>query len=165
MERERDVLVSPTVEVPVIEGEVVTAIRTLADRGVGEKTIAREVGVARNVVQRLLVERGVRVGVRTLGARRRGHLTGAPGRVAGDGAGRNVVGWRDGIAAALTHFRWGPAHAARGQRPAVGLNDAAGTEQTYLDFLDGVLRQEVDSTNTGLGGTSSVGRGSVSPVA
>ena len=66
MERERDVLVSPTVEVPVIEGEVVTAIRTLADRGVGEKTIAREVGVARNVVQRLLAERGLTVSVRTL---------------------------------------------------------------------------------------------------
>ena len=47
MELERDVLVSPTGEVPVIEGEVVTAIRTLADRGVGKKTIAREVGVAR----------------------------------------------------------------------------------------------------------------------
>ena len=47
MELERDVLVSPTAEVPVIEGELVTAIRTLADRGVGKKAIAREVGVAR----------------------------------------------------------------------------------------------------------------------
>ena len=47
MEFERDVLVSPTTEVPVIEGEVVTAIRTLAGRGVGKKAIAREVGVAR----------------------------------------------------------------------------------------------------------------------
>ena len=48
MEFERDVLVSPTTEVPVIEGEVVTAIRTLANRGVGKKAIAREVGVAVN---------------------------------------------------------------------------------------------------------------------
>ena len=31
MEFERDVLVSPTAEVPVIEGEMVTAIRTLAE--------------------------------------------------------------------------------------------------------------------------------------
>lgn len=54
MELERDVLVSPTEEVPVIEGEVVTAIRTLADRGVGKKTIAREVGIALNTVRRYL---------------------------------------------------------------------------------------------------------------
>ena len=54
MECERDVLVSPTAEVPVIEGEVVTAIRTLAGRGVGKKTIAREVGVAVNTVRRYL---------------------------------------------------------------------------------------------------------------
>ena len=48
MELEGGVLVSPTAEVPVIEGDVVTAIRTLAGRGVGKKTIAREVGVAVN---------------------------------------------------------------------------------------------------------------------
>ena len=36
MELERDVLVSPRVEVPVIYGELVTAIRTLAGRGVGK---------------------------------------------------------------------------------------------------------------------------------
>ena len=54
MECERDVLVSPTTEVPVIEGEVVTAIRTLAGRGVGKKAIAREVGVAVNTVRRYL---------------------------------------------------------------------------------------------------------------
>lgn len=54
MEFERDVLVSPTEEVPVIEGEVVTAIRTLASRGVGKKAIAREVGVALNTVRRYL---------------------------------------------------------------------------------------------------------------
>jgi len=51
---ERDVLVSPTTEVPVIEGQVVTAIRTLASRGVGKKAIAREVGVAVNTVRRYL---------------------------------------------------------------------------------------------------------------
>jgi transposase len=49
---DRDVLVSPFEEVPVIEGEVVTAIRTLAGRGVGKKTIAREVGVSINTVRR-----------------------------------------------------------------------------------------------------------------
>ena len=54
MEFERDVLVSPTTEVPVVEGEVVTAIRTLAGRGVGKKAIAREVGVAVNTVRRYL---------------------------------------------------------------------------------------------------------------
>jgi transposase len=54
MELEGDVLVSPTTEVPVIEGDVVTAIRTLAERGVGKKTIAREVGVAVNTVRRYL---------------------------------------------------------------------------------------------------------------
>jgi len=54
MELERDVLVSPTTEVPVIEGEAVTAIRTLASRGMGKKAIAREVGVALNTVRRYL---------------------------------------------------------------------------------------------------------------
>src|SRR5438046_8415109 len=54
MEFERDVLVSPPTEVPVIEGEMVTAIRTLASRGVGKKAIAREVGVAVNTVRRYL---------------------------------------------------------------------------------------------------------------
>lgn len=52
MELERDVLVSPAAEVPVIDGEVVTAIRTLADRGVGKKTIARDLGVSINTVRR-----------------------------------------------------------------------------------------------------------------
>ena len=54
MERERDGLVSPIGEVPVIEGELVGAIRELAGRGVGSKTIARTVGVARNTVKRYL---------------------------------------------------------------------------------------------------------------
>ena len=54
MEFEAAVLVSPEAEVPVIEGEIVTAIRELASRGVGSKTIAREVGVARNTVRRYL---------------------------------------------------------------------------------------------------------------
>ena len=54
MELERDVLVSPTQEVPVVEGEVVLAIRALADCGVGSKAIARAVGVARNTVRRYL---------------------------------------------------------------------------------------------------------------
>lgn len=52
MELERGNLVSPTSEVPVIEGEIVTAIRELADRGWGSKAIARELGVARNTVRR-----------------------------------------------------------------------------------------------------------------
>lgn len=54
MALERDVLVSPAGEVPVIEGELVATIRELAGRGVGSKTIARTVGVARNTVRRYL---------------------------------------------------------------------------------------------------------------
>jgi transposase len=42
------------VEVPVVEGEVVTAIRRLSDRGWGTKAIARELDVARNTVRRYL---------------------------------------------------------------------------------------------------------------
>jgi transposase len=64
MELERNVLVSPTGEVPVIEGELVAAIRELAGRGVGSKTIARTVGVARNTVKRYLrapIEPGIQV--------------------------------------------------------------------------------------------------------
>ena len=52
MEFERGNLVSPGSEVPVVEGEIVTAIRELADRGWGSKAIARELGVARNTVRR-----------------------------------------------------------------------------------------------------------------
>jgi transposase len=54
MELERDGLVSPMQEVPVIEGELVATIRELASRGVGSKTIARMVGVGRNTVRRYL---------------------------------------------------------------------------------------------------------------
>jgi transposase len=54
MELGRDVLVSPTQEVPVVEGELVLAIRALADCGVGSKAIARALGVARNTVRRYL---------------------------------------------------------------------------------------------------------------
>src|SRR5262245_52608925 len=54
MEFERDVLGSPTREVPVVEGEVVLAIRALADCGLGSRAIARAVGVARNTVRRYL---------------------------------------------------------------------------------------------------------------
>jgi transposase len=54
MELERDVLVSPTGEVPVIEGELMATIRELAGRGVGSKAIARTVGVARKTVRRYL---------------------------------------------------------------------------------------------------------------
>ena len=64
MESERHMLVSPEVEVPVIEGELVTAIRTLASRGAGSKAIARQLGVARNTVRRYLrtaVEAGMQV--------------------------------------------------------------------------------------------------------
>jgi transposase len=51
---ERTVLGSPIQEVPVVEGEVILAIRALADCGVGSKAIARAVGVARNTVRRYL---------------------------------------------------------------------------------------------------------------
>jgi transposase len=54
MEFGTDLLVSPAVEVPVLDGDVVTAIRTLAGRGVGKRTIAREVGVSINTVRRYL---------------------------------------------------------------------------------------------------------------
>jgi transposase len=52
MEFEGGDLVSPAAEVPVVEGEIVTAIRELASRGWGSKAIAKELGVARNTVRR-----------------------------------------------------------------------------------------------------------------
>jgi transposase len=70
MELEAGVLVSPAAEVPVVEGEIVIAIRELASRGIGSKTIAREVGVARNTVRRYL-RQTVAVGVQVRPTARR----------------------------------------------------------------------------------------------
>ena len=70
MEQERGSLVSPSVEVPVVEGELVTAIRRLADCGWGTKAIARELAVARNTVRRY-VRAPVPVGVQVRPTARR----------------------------------------------------------------------------------------------
>ncbi len=70
MEQERGSLVSPSVEVPVVEGELVTAIRRLADCGWGTKAIARELAVARNTVRRY-VRTPVPAGVQTRPTARR----------------------------------------------------------------------------------------------
>lgn len=70
MEIEKDVLVSPAAEVPVIDGEVVTAARTLFGRGVGKKAIARELGVSINTVRRYL-RQSVQPGHQTRPAGRR----------------------------------------------------------------------------------------------
>lgn len=65
MEMERGVLVSPAEGVPaVIEGEIVTTIRELANRGVGKRRIAHQIGVSINTVRRYLrgaVSPGVQV--------------------------------------------------------------------------------------------------------
>jgi hypothetical protein len=50
MEQTQGNLISPVPEVPVLEGEVVTAVRGLRERGI--KAFARELGVARNTVRR-----------------------------------------------------------------------------------------------------------------
>ncbi len=96
MEFERDVLVSPTTEVPVIEGQVVTAIRTLAGRGVGKKAIAREVGVAVNTVRRYL-RQPIAPGMQVRPAARR--LT-DDRRRGGPDALRGAGGWQCGRGAA-----------------------------------------------------------------
>ena len=55
MEAEGGVLVSPAEGVPaVIEGEIVTTIRDLANRGVGKRRIAQQVGISVNTVRRYL---------------------------------------------------------------------------------------------------------------
>jgi transposase len=61
MEQEQGVLVSPSAEVPVVEGEMVTAIRELTNRGWGAKAIAAELAIARNTVRRY--QRGALAGV------------------------------------------------------------------------------------------------------
>lgn len=57
METERAELVLPITEVPaVIEGEIVTTIRALAQQGVGKRRIAAHVGVSINTVRRYVRE-------------------------------------------------------------------------------------------------------------
>ena len=96
MEFKGNLLVSPAGEAPVIDGEVVTAIRALADRGVGKTTIARDVGVSINTVRRY-VRRPVEAGHHVRPAARR--LTdawrdGAHALYAGPAGGNAVVGQR-----------------------------------------------------------------------
>ena len=69
MEQERGVLVSPIAEVPVVEGEIVTAIRELTNRGWGAKAIAAELAIARNTVRRY--QRGALAGVQVRPSARR----------------------------------------------------------------------------------------------
>lgn len=69
MEQQGASLVSPMVEVPVVEAELVTAIRELTDRGWGSKAIARELAVARNTVRRY--RRGAPAGVQVRPTARR----------------------------------------------------------------------------------------------
>lgn len=61
MEQEQGFLVSPIAGVPVVEGEMVTAIRELTNRGWGAKAIAAELAIARNTVRRY--QRGAEAGV------------------------------------------------------------------------------------------------------
>lgn len=69
MEHEQGVLVSPRAEVPVVEGEMVTAIRELTSRGWGAKAIAAELAVARNTVRRY--QRGALAGMQVRPSARR----------------------------------------------------------------------------------------------
>jgi transposase len=69
MEQEQGVLVSPSAEVPVVEGEMVTAIRELTNRGWGAKAIAAELAIARNTVRRY--QRGALAGVQVRPSARR----------------------------------------------------------------------------------------------
>ena len=69
MEQEQGVLVSPSAEVPVVEGEMVTAIRELTNRGWGARAIAAELAIARNTVRRY--QRGAQAGVQVRPSARR----------------------------------------------------------------------------------------------
>lgn len=72
----KDVAPRPEAEVPMVEQDVVRAMRVLAEAGWGVKAIAREVGVSRNTVRRYLrhgaaAEVQVRPEARALGAEAR----------------------------------------------------------------------------------------------
>ena len=127
MELERDVLVSPTGEVPVIEGEVVTAIRTLADRGVGKKTIAREVGVAVNTVRRYLRQPIAARRPASTGRAASDRRVAAGGTVAVHGAGGRQCGRRPATAGrARTLDQRAHARARGGGHPAGAPSRAVG---------------------------------------
>jgi transposase len=92
MEQRQGNLISPVPEVPVLEGEVVTAVRGLRERGWGVKAIARELGVARNTVRRYV--RGALVGVQHRPASHRltaAQVTAAQDLFSGTAAGNAVV--------------------------------------------------------------------------
>jgi transposase len=123
MEHEQEVLVSPTTEVPVVEGELVSAIRELASRGWGSKAIARELSIARNTVRRYL--RGAEAGVQTRWAARRlsdAHRTTAQTLFHGTAEGNAVVVQRllaeDGCRASVRTVQRAVAPIRQAQRAA-----------------------------------------------
>ena len=97
----------------MIEGEMVTAIRELASRGVGSKAIARELGVARNTVRRYL-RQPVAAGLQVRPAARR--LTDDAARRR---RGRSTTGAAGGNAVVVQRLL-----AERGSRSACGRSSA-----------------------------------------
>ena len=118
MELEEGVLVSPAAEVPVIEDEIVTAIRALASRGVGSKTIAQAIGVARNTVRRYL-RQSIAAGAQVRpAARRLADDARTTVRELYTGTGRWQCGRREAIAGRARRGRERAHDSARGGRSA-----------------------------------------------
>jgi len=143
MELEAGVLVSPAAEVPVIDGNIVTAIRDLASRGLGSKTIAKQLGIARNTVRRYR-RAPVTAGVQVRSAARK--LSDADRQTVrqlytGVAAGNAVVVQRliaeDGVAVTARTIQRAVADLRRAQRAAalatVRVETAPG-EQLQIDF-------------------------------
>lgn len=142
MEFERDSLVSPAGEVPVIDGDVVSAIRALAARGIGKRTIAREVGISINTVRRYLrapVEAGHQVRpARRLTDRWRSEARRLYGESAGGNAAvvRRVIAER-GLAVSERTIQRAVADLRRAQRVAALATVRVETppgEQLQIDF-------------------------------
>jgi len=144
MEPDRGWVAPLDTEVPMVDSETVRLMKELSQRGWKLKRIARELGVARNTVRHYVRDDASAGLQKHIACRRLDEQQRAEARrlLEGPAAGNAVVVKRllceQGVEASVRTVQRAVAEHRQERR-------AAQTEQTYLDFLDGLLREEVGS--------------------